>query len=63
MGDTVEVVRNLDVVVDAHSAHAPFGEGIGLGGQRLEVRPVELFEQCAAGHTKPAKRALLVELP
>jgi hypothetical protein len=57
MGNAVKVGRNLDVVVDAHPTHAPFGKGIGLGGQRLEVRPIELFEQRAAGHTKPPRAA------
>jgi hypothetical protein len=53
---------NLDVVIDADTPQAPFGEAIGLDGQRLEVGPIELFEQGAAGDAEPAQRALLVEM-
>jgi hypothetical protein len=52
---------DLDVVVDADPAQAPFGKGIGLGGQPLEVRPIEFFEKRATGDAEPADRALLVE--
>ena len=49
------------MVVDTDTAHAPFGEDIGLGLQGLERRPVELFEQLPARHPEPADRPLLVE--
>ena len=62
MWDTIEVGFDLDVVVDADPAHAPVGKAIGLGGQRLEVGPVEFFEQGAARDAEPSERALLVEL-
>ena len=43
--------------------HPPFGKGIGLGRQGVEVRPVELFEQGAAGDAEAADQVLLIELP
>jgi hypothetical protein len=46
IGNAVEVALDLDVVVDPDAAHAPFGEDVGLGRQRLERRPLELFESC-----------------
>jgi hypothetical protein len=33
----------LDVVIDADAAHAPFGKVIELGGQPLEIGPIESF--------------------
>jgi hypothetical protein len=35
---------DIDVIIDANPAHAPFGEDIRLDRQRLERRPVEFFE-------------------
>jgi hypothetical protein len=61
--DTVKVSVDLDVVIDTDTAHAPFGKAIGLGGQLLEIGPIELFEQGAAGDPEPSERALVVELP
>ena len=52
---------DIDVVVDADTAHAPFGEDIRLGRQGLERRPVELFEQLPARDAEPTDRPLLVE--
>ena len=63
VGHAVEVRLDLDVVIDADAAQPPFGEDIGLAGQRLEVRPVEFLEQRAAGDAEPPDRTLLVELP
>src|SRR6478672_8041534 len=37
-----------------------FGKGIGLAGQRLEVRPIKFLEQRAAGDAEAADRSLLV---
>jgi len=59
--DTIKVGFDLAVVVDADPAQAPFGKGIGLGGQRLEVGTIEFFEQRATSDAEPSDRALLVE--
>ena len=61
VGHAVEMALDLDVVIDADPAHAPFGKHIGLDRQGLELRPVELFEELPAGDAEPADRALLVE--
>jgi hypothetical protein len=53
----------LDVVIDTDPANAPFGEAIGLPRQRVEVGPVELFEQRPAGDAEPPDQAFFVELP
>jgi hypothetical protein len=63
MPDAVEVGLDLDVIIDANPADTPFGKGIRLGGQPLEVRPVEFFEQGAAGDAEPPEPALFVQLP
>src|SRR6201996_9315476 len=60
--DAVEVSLDQDVVIDADATQPPLGEGIRLAGQALEVRPIELLEQRATGHAKPADRPLFVEL-
>jgi len=44
--------------LDTDPANAPFGKAIGLRRQRLEVEPVELFEQRAAGDTEAPDRAI-----
>src|SRR6516165_6361069 len=53
----------LDVVVDTNPADAPFGKAIGLRRQRVEVGPVELFEERPAGDTEAPDQAFVVELP
>jgi hypothetical protein len=53
----------LDVVIDTDPANAPFGKAIGLPRQRVEVGPVELFEQRPAGDAEPPDQAFVVELP
>src|SRR5438045_9703765 len=58
----VEVRLDLDVVIAADPAQPPFGKGIGLAGQRLQMRPIEFLEQRAAGDAKAPDRPLLVEL-
>ena len=63
VGHAVEMSLDLDVVIDADPAQAPFGKGIGLARQRLEVGPVEFLEQRAAGDAEPPDRSLVVELP
>jgi hypothetical protein len=51
------------MVVDADPTDAPLGKAIRLRRQRLEVGPVELFEQRPAGDTEAPDRTLIVELP
>ena len=63
IGDAVEMALELDMVIDADPANAPFGKAIGLRRQRVEVGLVELFEQRPAGDTEAADRAFVVELP
>src|SRR5512144_301539 len=63
IGNAVEMTLDLDMVIDTHPAQAPFGKAIGLGGQALEVRPIEFLEQGAAGDPEAADRSLLIELP
>src|SRR5207237_3509173 len=62
VGDAIEVRLDLDVVIDADPAQPPFGKGIGLARQRLEMRPIEFLEQRTSGDAKTADRLLLVEL-
>jgi hypothetical protein len=63
VGHTVEMTFELDVIVDTNPADAPFGKAIGLRWQRVEVGPVELFEERPASDTEPPDRAFVVELP
>jgi hypothetical protein len=63
VGNAVEMALELDMVVDADPANAPLGKAIGLRRQRVEVGPIELFEQRPAGDTEAPDRALVVELP
>ena len=53
----------LDVVIDTNPADAPFGKAIRLRRQRVEVGPVELFEERAVGDTEPPDQAFVIELP
>jgi hypothetical protein len=52
----------LEMVVDANSTDPPLGKAIGLRRQRLEVGPVEPFEQRPAGDTEPSDRAFVDRL-
>src|ERR1700736_3866561 len=61
--DAIEMALELDMIIDADPANAPLGKAIGLRRQRLEVGPVELFQQRPAGYTAPPDRAFFVELP
>ena len=61
--NAVEVALDIDVVIDADTTNAPFGEDVGLDRQRLERRPVELFEELPARAADPTDGALLVEPP
>ena len=51
------------MVIDTDPANAPFGKAIGLSRQRVEVGPIELFEQRPAGDAEPPDQAFVVELP
>ena len=55
VGDGIIVGVDVDVIVDADPAHAPLAVLIGLAGERLERRAVDLdlFEQLVAGDAKP----------
>ena len=44
VGHAVEVSLDLDVVIDADPPQPPFGEGVGLVWQALQVRPIEFLE-------------------
>ena len=63
VGDAVVVRRELDVIVDADAADAPFRQDVGLGRQGLQRRPVDLLEQLAPGHAETADRPFFVEPP
>src|ERR1700730_7242912 len=63
VGHAVEMTFELDVVVDTNPADAPFGKAIGLRRQRVEVGPVELFEERTPSDTEPPDQAFVVELP
>src|SRR5437764_7210811 len=58
MRHAVEMTLELDMVVDADPTETPLGKAIGLGRQRVEVRPIELFKQCSAGDPKAPDRSL-----
>src|SRR5215472_4755939 len=58
----VEMTIELDMVIDADPTETPLGKAIGLCRQRVEVRPIELFEHRSAGDPKPPDRALVIKL-
>src|ERR1700726_4846502 len=62
-GGAVKGSLARDVVTDAAPPQPPFGKGIGLAGQPLEVRPIEFLEQRAASDPETADRTLLAGLP
>ena len=62
IGHAVEVIIELDVVIDADATQAPLGQNIGFARQGLEVWPIKLFEQLAAGGAEPAQHPLVIEL-
>jgi hypothetical protein len=62
VGDTVEMSLDHDVVIDANAAQPPFSKGVGLVGQLLEIRSIELLEQGAAGDAEPTNGPHLIEL-
>ena len=58
----VIVTVDIDVIVEASTAETPFGVDVRFGGQRLERRAVEFFEQGTAGDAEAAERAQLVNV-
>ncbi len=52
---------DIDVIIDANPAHAPFGEDVRLDRQRHEGGPVEFFEELSARAAEATDRPLLVE--
>ena len=48
--------------VDADPARPPFGEDIGLGGQRPKIGTVQFLEQLAPRDSEPADRPDLVQM-
>src|SRR5271166_3982457 len=62
VGDGVIVGVDIDVIVDANPAHAPFAVFVWLARQRLERRPIDLLKQLAAGYAEPPKALLVIEL-
>ena len=61
VGDRIIMGVDVDVIVDAHPAHAPPAV-IGLAGQRRERRAIDLLEQLGAGDAKPPEGLFFVEL-
>src|SRR6202012_4123384 len=61
VGNAVEVMIDVDVIVDADAAQAPFGEHVGLDRQGLERRPVEFFQELPACASDAADRPFLIE--
>jgi len=59
--NAVVVIIDIDVIVDADAAQAPFGEHVRLDRQRLERWSVELFQELPARASEAADRPLLVE--
>ena len=60
-GNAVEMALDFDVVINADTAHAPFGEDVRLARQWLERRPVELFEQLPASAAETTDHSLIIE--
>src|ERR1700680_3204267 len=58
----VVVALDLDVVIDVHASLFPLGEVIGLGGQRMQGRAVELDKPCGAAAVQFAEGALVEPL-
>src|SRR6266478_5004761 len=61
IGNAVEMALDIDVIIDANPAHAPFGEDIRLDRQRLERRPVEFVKELPTRDAETADRSLVVE--
>jgi hypothetical protein len=56
------VQSESDMVVDADLAQAPLGKAIGLCRQRVEVGPIQLFEEHPPGDTEPADRVAVMRI-
>ena len=62
MGDAVEMVVHLDMVIDMDPGFAPMGKLVGGLGQRPHRRPVELFETTAATAGEFAEGTVIEQL-
>ena len=62
VGHGVIMRVDLDVIIDADAAQAPFAIFVGLDRQSLQRRAVDLLEQLAARDAEPADGPLLVEI-
>ena len=61
VGNAVEVLVDLDVIIDADPADTPLRKDVRVDRQRLELGPIEFFEQLPARAAKPAQRLFLIE--
>ncbi len=61
IGHAVIVAVDIDVIIDADPADAPFREHVGFDRQTLEHRLVELFEELPPRHAEPADRPFIVD--
>ena len=52
IGHAVIVEANVDVIINADAAHAPFAIFVGLAGQALERRTIDLLQQFPARHAE-----------
>ena len=62
VGDRIIVGVDVDVIIDADPAHAPLAVFVGLAGQRVERRAIDLLEELAAGDAEPPEDLFFVEL-
>ena len=61
IGHAVIMAIDVDVIIDADPASAPFGEHIGLDRQRLQHGAVEFYEELAPCHAEAPDRPLIVD--
>jgi hypothetical protein len=50
---------DVDVIIEADAAQAPFGVDVGLARQRGERRAIELLEELAAADAKAPHRPII----
>ena len=61
MRHAVIVMIDIDVIIDADAAHAPFSKDVRLCRQRLESGSIEVFEKLTSGHAETPDQSILVE--
>ena len=61
VGNAVEVLLDLDVIIDADPADAPLSKDARFDRQGVERWSVEFFEQLLAGAAEPAEWPFLIE--